>query len=61
MRPTRGGPVYDVVNRQGELVDRIQFQPARMLVGFGPGGVVYVITRGPTGAKLEKVVARPRD
>jgi hypothetical protein len=58
MRPTPGGPVYDVVNRQGEVIDRIQFTGTRTLVGFGPGGVVYVLSRGQTGAKLDKVRVR---
>jgi hypothetical protein len=48
--------VYDVVNRQGEIIDRVQFTGGRTLAGFGPGGAVYVLARGPTGARLEKVV-----
>ena len=58
MRPTPGGPVYDVVNRNGEIVDRVQFTGNRTLAGFGPGGVIYVLSRGPTGAKLDKVLMR---
>ena len=31
-------PVYNVVNRKGELIDRVQLPQNRVLVGFGPGG-----------------------
>ena len=55
MKPTPGGPVYDVVNGKGELIDRIQIQPQRTLVGFGPGGIVYVGTRDAKGVHLERV------
>lgn len=58
MRPTPGGPIYDVVNRQGEIIDRIQFTGNRALVGFGPGGVVFVASRGATGTRLDKVRLR---
>jgi hypothetical protein len=47
-------PVYNVVNRKGELIDRVQLPQNRVLVGFGSGGVVYLAVRdGPT-AHLEK-------
>lgn len=36
-----GGPVYDVVNRRGELVDRVQVPANRQVIGFGPG-IVYL-------------------
>ncbi|HYV95897.1 MAG TPA: hypothetical protein VE967_00430 [Gemmatimonadaceae bacterium] len=38
----QGGLLYDVVNRKGELVERVQFPKGVALVGFGPGGVVYL-------------------
>jgi hypothetical protein len=47
-------PVYDVINRKGELIDRVQLPQNRALVGFGPNGVVYLGVRdGPT-AHIEK-------
>jgi hypothetical protein len=55
MKPMPGGPVYDVVNGEGVLIDRVQFQPNRTLVGFGPGGIVYVGVRDPRGVRLERV------
>jgi hypothetical protein len=47
-------PVYDVVNRKGELIDRVQLPQNRALVGFGPNGVVYMGVRDGTTAHLEK-------
>lgn len=37
-----GGPVYDVINNQGELIERAQVPSDRTIVGFGAGGVVYL-------------------
>ncbi len=47
-----GGPVYDVVNRSGALVDRVAFPYGRVIAGFGPG-VVYMGVRDEKGARLE--------
>lgn len=47
-----GGPVYDVVNRQGALIDRVAFPFGRVIAGFGPG-VVYLGVRDDKGARLE--------
>ena len=49
-----GVPVYNVVNRAGELVDRVQLPQNRVLVGFGPAGVVYLAVRDGAIAHLEK-------
>lgn len=51
-----GGPVYDVINSKGELIDRVQVPKDRLIVGFGPGGVVYLAVReaGTMTSKLEK-------
>lgn len=54
-RPVPGGPIYDVVNRDGLLVDRIQIPPGYGLVGFGRGGIVYLSTRGREGTQLARV------
>ena len=48
------GPIYDVINRQGELIDRIQVPAGRSIIGFGKGGVVYLLARDEKGAWLEK-------
>jgi hypothetical protein len=55
MRPTPGGIIYDVINRAGVMVDRIQLPPAYQLVGFGPGRIVYLSNRDATGLHLSRV------
>jgi hypothetical protein len=49
-----GGPIYDVIDANGRLVERIQLQPGRQIVGFGPRGVVYMSARDERGAWLER-------
>ena len=46
---TDGQPVYDVVNEQGVLVDRVQLPAFRTIAGFGHG-VVYMGVTDSTGA-----------
>jgi hypothetical protein len=53
-----GGPVYDVINRKGELVERVQIPANRTIAAFGPGGVVYLTTREGMTTKLEKATVR---
>lgn len=43
-----GGPVYDVVNRKGELIDRVQIPADHTILGFGANGTVYLLNRAPT-------------
>ncbi|PYO78636.1 MAG: hypothetical protein DMD63_06790 [Gemmatimonadetes bacterium] len=47
-------PVYDIINRKGEVIDRVQLPANRVLAGFAPGGVVYLAVRDGTTAHLEK-------
>ena len=47
MKPVPGTYHYDIVNRQGELIDRLQIPTARAIVGFGPGNIVYLTSRAP--------------
>jgi hypothetical protein len=54
-KPVPGGPVYDVISRQGELVDRIQLPPGYTIVGFGRGRVVYLSMRDPKGVHIARV------
>lgn len=49
-----GGAVYDVINAKGELVDRVQLPPGRVIAGFGPGGVVYMGVLDGATARLER-------
>ena len=48
----QGGYVYDVINKKGELVDRVRVPANRQIVGFGPG-TVYLTSREGTTTKLE--------
>ena len=51
--------VYDVVNRKGELVHRVQLPSGRQLVGFGPNGTVYLAVREGRELFLEKTRVAP--
>lgn len=48
------GPIYDVINNRGELVDRIQIPAGRQIVGFAKGGIVYMAARDQTGSWIER-------
>jgi hypothetical protein len=48
LHPLAGGPVYDVIGRQGVLLDRIQIPGGCTVEAFGPG-VVYLSSREGTG------------
>ena len=53
-----GRPVYDVVNRRGELIDRVQLPAFRAIAGFGPG-VIYMAVKDNAGAvHLERARVR---
>lgn len=41
-KDAKAGLLYDVVNREGQLVERVQLPQGRTLVGFGPGGMLYL-------------------
>jgi hypothetical protein len=53
-----GGPVYDVVNRERGLVERVQVPTGRTIIGFGPGGVVYLANRDGSTTYLERAKVR---
>lgn len=48
------GAVYDVINRQGVLIDRIAVPPGRVIAGFGRGGTVYMGVLDGSIARLER-------
>jgi hypothetical protein len=58
MKPIPGGPVYDIVSHDGELVDRLQLPPGYTVVGFGKGKIVYVSMRDAKGIHLARVRLR---
>jgi hypothetical protein len=49
-----GGPIYDVINTKGEVIDRVQVPAGRQIVGFGKGGIVYMQARDDKGAWIER-------
>jgi hypothetical protein len=53
-----GRPVYNVINRKGELIDRVQLPANRTLIGFGPDGIVYLAVRDGTLVHLERARLR---
>ncbi len=55
---TPGGPVYDVLNSGGELVERVQIPAGRQIIGFGPGGSVFMLNRDGATATLERASVR---
>lgn len=59
-RPTPGGAIYDVIDRAGKLVDRVQVPVSTTIAGFGKGGVVYLGMRDATGIHLQRAVLSPR-
>jgi len=54
----KGWPVYNVVNRKGELIDRVQLPAGRVIAGFGSGGHIYLGYREGDVARLEKARVR---
>jgi hypothetical protein len=50
------GLTYDVINRQGEVIERVQLPIGRELVGFGPHGVVYLRKREGAADYLERAL-----
>jgi hypothetical protein len=50
-----GGSIYDVVNGNGLLVDRVLVPENRVVIGFGLGETVYLLARERNGNYLERV------
>lgn len=48
------GPVYDVIDRDGKLVDRVIIPAGSAIAGFGPGGIVYLGVRDAQGVHLKR-------
>ena len=50
--PSRLGPIYDVIDGKGELVDRVRLPFGRVIAGFARG-VVFMGVLDDAGARLE--------
>ena len=55
---TTGGAIYDVIDRGGKLVDRVQVPAGTTIAGFGAGGIVYLGQRDATGLHLQRMPIR---
>jgi len=53
-RGASAGPIYDIVDRTGALVDRVQLPAGRTLAGFGRAGVVFLAIRDAGATRIEK-------
>jgi hypothetical protein len=52
------GPVYDVIDRAGRLIDRVVIPAGSAIAGFGRGGIVYLGTRDAEGVHLKRATWR---
>ena len=57
-KPTTGGAIYDVIDRSGKLVDRVQVPAGTTIAGFGAGGIVYLGLRDASGLHLQRIAVR---
>jgi hypothetical protein len=55
-RNAANGFTYDVVNRRGEVIERVQVPKGRVIVGFGPHNRVYMTTAEGPATYLETAV-----
>jgi hypothetical protein len=49
-----GGAVYYLIDHDGNLFDRVQVPPGRVIAGFGKGGFIYMGMLDGTIARLER-------
>ncbi len=53
------GLAYDVVDRAGKIIERVQIPAGRTIAGFGPDGIVYLLERKGRDVFLEKARRLP--
>jgi hypothetical protein len=54
----KDGLLYDVINRKGEIVERVQFPKDYVLAGFAQGGVLYVVHLNGGKGTLERTTVK---
>ena len=59
-KPQPAGTVYDVINAKGEVTERVLIPEGRTVLGFGPGGVVYLARRTTEGTATTTTIERAR-
>jgi hypothetical protein len=52
------GFTYDVVNRDGDIIERVQLPLGRVITGFGPHGMVYLAHTDGKMVFLERALIR---
>ena len=53
------GPIYFVINKKGEVIDRVQLPESRTLAGFGKNGDIYLSVRDAEGnVRVERAKIR---
>jgi hypothetical protein len=53
------GPIYFVINRKGDVIDRVQLPEGRLIAGFGKNGDMYMALRDAEGnARVERAKIR---
>jgi hypothetical protein len=57
-KPQPAGSVYDVINGKGEVTERVLIPEGRTILGFGPGGVVYLAKRDGTATTIERATVK---
>lgn len=53
-----GGAIYEVIDRSGKLVDRVQVPTGTTIAGFGQGSVVYLGMRDDKGLHIQRAVVK---
>ena len=53
--PADAAVVYEVINRNGVVIDRVEIPAGTTILGFGPGAV-YLLSRTSAGTRLSKAV-----
>jgi len=59
-KPQPAGSVYDVINGKGDVTERVLIPEGRTVLGFGPGGVVYLAKRVTEGTTTTTTIERAR-
>jgi hypothetical protein len=59
-KPQPAGSVYDVINGQGEVTERVLIPDGRRVLGFGPGGAVYLAKQVTEGTTTTTTIERAR-
>ncbi len=54
----RGAAIWDVIDRDGVVIDRMRIPEGKTIAGFGPGGIVYLVSRDAGITTLQKVRIR---